>query len=144
MGCQGLIFLWHFSLGSPSTPSHECSWFSFHGLWTVVSLKFLLFPVSTCCELALRRSLNLWRWVGESGWLGRVCDVNTFCVFDPKDKISGRKWNSHKDRKKNRITLDKLQILFWIVSQLFAFLSTFFWHLTVFLLACPIRFGASH
>lgn len=41
-----------------------------------------------------------------------MCDVNTFRVFDPKDKISGRKCNSHKDGKKNRITLDELQILF--------------------------------
>ena len=128
MTYRGFDFFLKFSLDSPSLPNYKCSWVLFHGLWIVIS-QILLFPIFTCCDLALRKgleSIGLDRW----GWLAPQRMWLTYPVFSNQWM---KRWEGNWTlvrRKRYRKVLCKLKMMFWVFLQLFSFF-------------CPSPFGMS-
>lgn len=114
---KGLDFFPQFFLDSPSIPSHEGSWFSFHGWWIGISLNFLLFPAFIHYDLALRQeveSMGIGRW----GWLRTEYMILTYSVYsNPMDEMTRRKQHSQRE-KRYRMTW-----WFWVFARFFTLFS---------------------
>lgn len=112
---------------------------SFQGLWIAVSLKCILLPVTTHCDLALRKgleSIGLGQSVRVAGWA--ECVIATYSVLSNQGVKRGE-YGTLRKREKHRKVLCKLQILFCVFLQLFTFILSFlFWHFPIFFQACPI------